>query len=603
VFYEVIYLKTRYQLCIVVIVLVILTNSLVLRNGFAQQPTATQYHVVIDSAAHQRFGLYYPVTYMFEIPSGSSSLSAQYRYDPNDPWIDLDIKTSTDFFNGVNAVRFDYSNDVAYLSIAFSTDSDVIYLRILDGAIEVPVAYTGIPEYYDNRHAAVTLTLDNLTLNFESGFDWANFYITSLYHLHYTAGIWSQDSVDPDFWSFVQGLYNDGYMEPGSQSRTNPYTEDDYLLHGYDWEITGSRDDILTHLTLQYPYVPAFIEPHGIYSPQVRQAVINAHYLVERGMSSSPAGDTFSAWGSDGAYERVMYSYGTDDWPQGNPEGGTAQLLAEANARFDTAYAAGGIYHLKDDPGKGNWFIEPYSYLLQHIAYISNRLDVWYAAFGELYLYHFVQERGLVFVSPVTNANESFFYGEVQVSNNPPQAGDFLSASVAGVSTPFTTTLHSADPNLVYDIGIPCDSPTTPEKDGGVEGDEVIFRLGTRQVAKGTWHFNTVQNLDIHPPALTVTDGQVFKVGDSKSFALGSFTDPGADNPWHVEANWGDGTPNTVFDVNATGALPNQMHTYGPTSTRVYTVQVTITDNNGGIDNESFHVREGVIFLPLVTQP
>ena len=69
-----------------------------------------------------------------------------------------------------------------------------------------------------------------------------------------------------------------------------------------------------------------------------------------------------------------------------------------ANAAFGTAYNNSGIYSLADHPYDGFWYEG--SYLAQHIDYISNRGDVWYAAFGELYFYHFVQERGLVSISP-----------------------------------------------------------------------------------------------------------------------------------------------------------------------------------------------------------
>src|SRR5574341_16305 len=423
-------MKVRYQLCIAVLALVVLTSSSVLWNGFAQQATATQYHVVIDSAAHQRFGLYYPVTYTFQIPDGSSNLSAQYRYDPNDPWNNLDLKTPADFFNGVNAARFDYANDLAYLSVAFSLNSDVIYLRILDGQTEVPITYIGIPKYYDNRDAAVTITLDDLAPDFEISFFWPNYWLTH-YHLYYSAGIWVQHDSNIINWTMVQDLYNDGYMEPASHSRSHPCSNAAYQVNGYDWEVAGSRDDILLNLVLQYPYVPVYIEPCGLSSPQIRQAVITANYLVERGWPLPPIEDTFSTWGTDGAYERAMYSYETLSWPRF----GTPELLAEANSRFDEAYSAGGIYHLTDQPWQGNWD-SPDSNLVQHIGYISNRLNVWYAAFGELYLFHFVQEWGIVSVSPLNDVNESFFYDEVHVSDDPTQAGDILSVSVAGVSTP-----------------------------------------------------------------------------------------------------------------------------------------------------------------------
>ena len=124
-------------------------------------PTANQFQVLVDSTAHQRFGLYYPVTYMFQIPTGSSNLTAQYRYHPADNWTPLTPMTSADFFNGVNAVRFDYPNNIAYISVAFSLNSDAIYLRVLNGQTEVPLSYLWIPFYYDNRRAAVTASLDD----------------------------------------------------------------------------------------------------------------------------------------------------------------------------------------------------------------------------------------------------------------------------------------------------------------------------------------------------------------------------------------------------------------------------------------------------------
>ena len=141
------------------------------------------------------------------------------------------------------------------------------------------------------------------------------------------------------------------------------------------------------------------LEPCGYYDAQVRQAVVDAGYLVQRGWQVPPVENTFSSWGADGAYQRVMYSY--DTWAWGWYYG-TAAQLQEANSSFDTAYASGGIYHLVDHPWTGLWWAG--SNLNLHVNYISNRLDVWYPSFGELYLYHFVHERGMVSVFPVGGA-------------------------------------------------------------------------------------------------------------------------------------------------------------------------------------------------------
>ena len=102
---------------------------------------------------------------------------------------------SSDFFNGINAARFDYPNNTAYLSVAFSNISDVIYLRILNGLSEVPLTYLGISSYYDNRHAAVTVSLDDWDSQ-NIPWDNANRILTSD-RIHYTAGIIS--SRDPSW--------------------------------------------------------------------------------------------------------------------------------------------------------------------------------------------------------------------------------------------------------------------------------------------------------------------------------------------------------------------------------------------------------------------
>src|SRR5574341_466123 len=107
-------------------ILIALISILVSDNVVAQQASANQYQVVIDSAAHQRFGLYFPVTYTFQIPPGSNNLIAQYRYNQTDNWIDLPTRTSADFFNGINVARFDYLNSIAYISVAFALNSDAI---------------------------------------------------------------------------------------------------------------------------------------------------------------------------------------------------------------------------------------------------------------------------------------------------------------------------------------------------------------------------------------------------------------------------------------------------------------------------------------------
>ena len=97
------------------------------------QSEAMQFRITIDSAAHQTYGLFYPVTYVFQIPSGSSNLSGEYRYSETDAWTPLATMTAADVFNGISAARFDYEAGRAYLSVPFSPAYDSIYLHILQG--------------------------------------------------------------------------------------------------------------------------------------------------------------------------------------------------------------------------------------------------------------------------------------------------------------------------------------------------------------------------------------------------------------------------------------------------------------------------------------
>ena len=53
------------------------------------------------STAHNTYGLSYPVTYEFNIPSGSSNLEAYKKYNIGDSWTQISEKTSNDFFNGI----------------------------------------------------------------------------------------------------------------------------------------------------------------------------------------------------------------------------------------------------------------------------------------------------------------------------------------------------------------------------------------------------------------------------------------------------------------------------------------------------------------------
>ena len=86
--------------------------------------------IAIDSQTHIDYGLSYPITYEFTIPSGSYDLRSYRKFQYDQEWSQILEQTSNDFFNGIEAVRFDYDNNIAYVSIGFSDISDSIFIKI-----------------------------------------------------------------------------------------------------------------------------------------------------------------------------------------------------------------------------------------------------------------------------------------------------------------------------------------------------------------------------------------------------------------------------------------------------------------------------------------
>ena len=81
---------------------------------------------------HINYGLSYPVTYEFHIPQDATDLYAYRKYQTYQDWNLIDIKTANDFFNGIEAVRFDYTENIAYVSAYFSSFSDSIFIQIVN---------------------------------------------------------------------------------------------------------------------------------------------------------------------------------------------------------------------------------------------------------------------------------------------------------------------------------------------------------------------------------------------------------------------------------------------------------------------------------------
>ena len=358
----------------------------------AQEPT-TAYRIAVDNQAHVDYGLSYPVTYQFDI-GDLNNARAYYKYSEVEQWVELPEKTIDDVFSGIEAVRFDYSNGMAYVSVGFDDQSNDIYVQVTNPAgIPRDVTFVSICEYYDDSTTAVVMTAD----------DYA-FWASDLFHEWMDAcqkrEIWATPGVITELctqqmWPDLQNQVDEGYVEVASHSSTHQHTPyDDYYN-----EISGSKQDIIDRLALPWPYtrgsqeyVWAFYEPYGQTDQEARDMMASSRYLVDRKGGTIPPYSGWPEWNNDGLYDGVGYWVSADNKTSG-----------ELNASFDAVYSSGGTYLSLCHPRAflGIGFGDETEYA-RHLDHIGGKADVWYVGLGAMYAYHYVQERGMVAVMPVT---------------------------------------------------------------------------------------------------------------------------------------------------------------------------------------------------------
>lgn len=352
-----------------------------------QEGRDNEISIAVLPQIHIDYGLSYPMTYTLTMPSGSADLAAYHKFSAAQEWDLIPAKTAGDFFNGIEAVRFDYANSLVYLSVAFASESDSIYIKIANTAGQnVPLGFEGLSRYYDNRDAAVTVTADDWHQYFDQQF----LYALSIFRKH---NLWVATAIvtewcDAQTWQHIQTQLDSGNVEAMAHGRNHlyaPYPDPAY-------EVTGAKTDIIENLTLpglfrngEREYVYVWVAPYGQYDVQIDALVSANQYLVSRLVYFDERG--FSFWEE----EKKKYA------PVGvtremGPLWGGSNNLGDLNRAFDTAVAAGGIYHVMCHPhvlADGEWS-KPYT--REHLNYISNRKNLWYVSMGHLYLYHFLQD-------------------------------------------------------------------------------------------------------------------------------------------------------------------------------------------------------------------
>jgi PKD repeat protein len=513
----------------------------------ARFASATEYLITVDTSSHHKFGLYYPVTYKFNLPSNTNGLVAQFRYSSTDEWKTLSEKKSTDIFNGIDAVRFDYASNSAYVSVKFNGSADNIYLRFIDaGGKNVDAVFNAIPKFYDDRKAAVTITLDDWGFWYDTYFKAAIDYLIAR-NLYFTVGVITASAP----WNTIQQEIDQhgDHIEVASHGMNHLCSLQDYIKSGYEAEVIGSRDAIRRNLMLQNnPYVPVWVEPCGLSDPTLVSLITSAEYLVTRSSEWWPAGAALVAW------DPVQGRYGRDGMTFGDSGvKNDINLLSQGNALFDRVLTAGAAYHLASHPSDGLWLDG--SYLLQHLDYISGRSNVWYVPFGQLYLYHFLAEmRGNLTIRPIENAPVAKF-SATPLSGASPLSVTFTDAStgsITGWQWDFgdSTTSAVQNPTHVYAATGTYTVKVTVTGPGGTNTSTHVNYIVVNPVAPVA-NFSATPLSGTAPLSVTFADS-----------STGSITG------WQWD-----------FGDTATSTLQNPVHVY--TAAGSYTVKLTVTGPAG----------------------
>jgi len=360
-------------------------------NNFLTVSQISDYEIVatVENEIHFNYGFAYPLTYQITIPQGSADLKASSKEKASEAWIALEEKTADDFFNGINAVRFDYNNSTAYVSVAFGGGSDAIHIQITNESDDpLPISFVQITKYYDNRDAVVTSTADDWA-------DYCDFKFVQCCKAFRKRKLWLSTAIITKWstastWNNIQAQLDLGYVEAVSHSRNHPFTP----YSNYDSEIAGSKEDIINKLDLpeqfrlhNKEYVYVWVAPYGNYDEVVDSLAGVNNYLAAR--LYNPDYHSLPEW-DEKSNKFVPFGVSLEIGPteiDGNWWMGTDDIDV-LNFKFDSVATVGGVYHAVIHPNT-NVYTKDYFY--EHLDYISNRKNIWYAATGHLYLYHFAQ--------------------------------------------------------------------------------------------------------------------------------------------------------------------------------------------------------------------
>jgi peptidoglycan/xylan/chitin deacetylase (PgdA/CDA1 family) len=262
------------------------------------------------------------------------------------------------------------------------------------------VRYVGKTKYLNNARAVVAHTIDDSTKDVTRCID-----AIDKYGIKATIFVSTEQDPAPEdrfftqlqvreLWPRLRQAAAEGH-EIGSHSRQHPCKRPDseaWCSAAYsDYEVTGSRDDIL-RLTTQ-PYVWSWCYPCGHCANYefIQRKIAAAGYIVARNYPDEihdghikPDLQTWDSNPMNAGYTQVVQKRGG---------GARSEVVdvAPLDAKFDEVYQRGGIYNFMSHPQWLDYGAD--GFYERHLSHISRRRDVWYVPMGPLYAYRTIHGR------------------------------------------------------------------------------------------------------------------------------------------------------------------------------------------------------------------
>jgi PKD repeat protein len=171
----------------------------------------------------------------------------------------------------------------------------------------------------------------------------------------------------------------------------------------------------------------------------------------------------------------------------------------------------------------------------------------------------------------------SSFYGMVLVDGAYVSDGTIISAWIDGNKYAEVGTF-TFEAKSVFTVDVPADNPETVEKDGGEEGDGIIFKIGSDTADQtGTWHSGT--NMEINLTASTIPSAPTAGFSGSPISGDAPLVVNFVDSSIGSFSSW-------LWDFGDSGSSTAQNPSHEYTTPGNYTIALTVA-GPGGSDTET----------------